>query len=45
MKNNFFNSKDIMNFLEIKPELVEINQGITRNEGMLKSLEKDRLVT
>ncbi len=45
MKNNFFNSKDIMNFLEIKPDLVEINQGITRNEGMLKSLEKDRLVT
>jgi spore coat polysaccharide biosynthesis protein SpsF len=40
-KNNAFVSKDILNFLEKRPELKLLNRHYRRNEGYLKSLEKD----
>lgn len=39
-----FNSEDILEFLKNKPHLEEINKGIVRNEGYLKSLNKDRKI-
>ena len=32
---------DILNLFSIEPELIKINEHITQNEGMLKSLKKD----
>ena len=43
-ENNFFISKDIYRLLKEEPEIMEINKGIVRNEGLLKSLENDRKV-
>ena len=43
-ENNFFVSKDIYRLLKEEPEIMEINKGIVRNEGLLKSLENDRKV-
>ena len=39
-----FYTKDILNLLKRKPNLLKINQGIIRNEGYLKSLKEDRLI-
>lgn len=39
-----FCMEDILLLLKNKPELIRINQGIQRNEGLAKSLAKDKLV-
>jgi spore coat polysaccharide biosynthesis protein SpsF len=36
-----FQTGDILELLRREPELMSINQGITRNEGLLKSLSED----
>lgn len=41
-KNPEFSSADIYGLLEEKPEIRKINQGIIRNEGLLKSLNEDK---
>lgn len=41
-KGRIFLMKDILKLLGNQPELMEINKGILRNEGYLKSLRKDR---
>lgn len=41
----FFSMEDVLKLLEIQPELEKINQGIIRNEGYLKSLKEDRVVS
>lgn len=43
-KNSVFGIKEIIEFLECYPEYEQINQGIMRNEGYLKSLKKDKAV-
>jgi len=35
-----FHTQDILNLLEEKPEIMEINKNVLRNEGFLRSLEK-----
>lgn len=37
-----FHMDDVLRLLRDEPEILEINQGITRNEGYRKSLEKDK---
>lgn len=45
LENNFmFDSKDILNYLNQNPNIRKINKGITRNEGLLKSLENDYVI-
>jgi len=39
-----FSMDDVLAVLDRHPELLAINQGIDRNEGYAKSLEKDKLV-
>jgi len=39
-----FVTADILTLLEREPELMKINQGITRNEGYLRSLQTDHRV-
>ncbi|BEU86830.1 glycosyltransferase family protein [Selenomonas sp. TAMA-11512] len=39
--NHDFTMQDILALLDEKPELLEINQGISRNEGLQKSLAED----
>ena len=39
-----FGMDDIVDLLQSKPELAQINQGIVRNEGYAKSLQNDRLI-
>ena len=41
IKNRFFDMKDVLKLLKSKPQLMEINYHIKRNEGSLKSFEKD----
>lgn len=41
-QNNDFSMQDILQLLERRPELLAINQGIQRNEGLLKSLREDK---
>ena len=41
-KNQEFSSSDIYRLLDEKPEIRKINQGIIRNEGLLKSLNNDK---
>lgn len=41
-QNNDFSMQDILQLLKRNPELLAINQGIQRNEGLLKSLEEDK---
>jgi spore coat polysaccharide biosynthesis protein SpsF (cytidylyltransferase family) len=41
-KNHLFGIKEILEFLEKNPELEKINQHIIRNEGLLKSIEKEK---
>jgi len=38
----FFGMKDILNLLKKKPEIMDINKDIIRNEGYLKSLREDK---
>lgn len=40
--NKDFSMQDILRLLESRPELLAINQGIQRNEGLLKSLREDK---
>lgn len=40
-KNSFFGMKEILSLLKANPELFKINYYAARNEGYLKSLEKD----
>lgn len=37
-----FLTKDVLNLLKNEPEIMEINAGIIRNEGYLKSLAEDK---
>ena len=39
-----FHLRDIMSFLNKKPELLELNKRTVRNEGYQKSLGEDRIV-
>jgi len=40
--NPKFRMNDILNFLQKRPELIELNEKFKRNEGMEKSLKEDR---
>ena len=40
-KDSFFTMDDIVQLLNEKPELLDINSKFTRNEGLLKSLKED----
>ncbi len=40
-----FGMNEVLSLLERHPELLEINQGIRRNEGYQKSRREDRQVT
>ena len=40
--NNEFSFDDIVSFLESNPEILETNSEILRNEGYLKSIEKEK---
>jgi spore coat polysaccharide biosynthesis protein SpsF len=37
-----FRSGEIISLLEKNPELLDLNKGVTKNEGYIKSLEKDK---
>ncbi|RJO61827.1 acylneuraminate cytidylyltransferase [candidate division WS5 bacterium] len=37
-----FNAGEIKHYLDLHPEIVSLNSGITRNEGLILSLEKDK---
>ena len=37
-----FLTQDLLNLLEREPELLQINEGIVRNEGLIKSLAADK---
>lgn len=39
--DSFFNMGDVIQLLQEKPELLDINSKFTRNEGLLKSLKED----
>ena len=39
----YFDSKDILNYLNENPEVRNINRGFIRNEGLLKSLKNDKV--
>ena len=39
--DSFFTMEDIVNLLDDKPELLEINSKFARNEGLIKSLKED----
>lgn len=41
-EDKFFSTKDVLELLKRKPELIKINQDITRNEGYIKSLKEDK---
>ena len=41
-KNPFFLTDDILNLLQERPELTNINDKLSRNEGLEKSLEEDK---
>ena len=40
-KNNDFSMQDILSLLKEQPDLRALNQGVVRNEGLLKSLAED----
>ncbi len=40
-RNSEFNSRDIVNYLEINPELKNINHSALRNEGLSRSIEME----
>lgn len=41
INNSFFTMDDVLNLINEKPELLEINSKFTRNEGLQKSLNED----
>lgn len=41
-KNKYFNLRDILTLLQERPNLSTINQHFNRNEGLIKSLMKDK---
>ncbi|MFB0500160.1 MAG: cytidylyltransferase domain-containing protein [Candidatus Hadarchaeaceae archaeon] len=41
-KGEIFLMKDVLELLEKHPELMEINKGVTRNEGYFKSLKEEK---
>jgi spore coat polysaccharide biosynthesis protein SpsF len=41
-KNPYFTLQDILALVEKKPQLCKINQGFSRDEGLLKSLQQDK---
>ncbi len=43
-KKDMFFMEDVLKLLRQRPELMEINRGIQRNEGYQRSLREDRLV-
>ena len=43
-KGEIFHTKDILELLSRNPELMEINSGIVRNEGYIKSLKEDKIL-
>ncbi len=43
-KNKYFGMDMIVKFLSNNPQLLKINQQIARNEGLQKSLQKDRIL-
>lgn len=42
-KDKIFYMEDVLNLLKKEPELMEINKGIIRNQGYLKSLREDKI--
>lgn len=40
-KDSFFTMDDVVQLLDEKPELLDINSKFTRNEGLIKSLKED----
>ena len=38
-----FDMKDVLDFIEKNPRLLEINSSITRNEGLIKSIQEENL--
>lgn len=40
-KDSFFTMEDVLDLIDKKPELLEINSKFTRNEGLIKSLKED----
>lgn len=43
-ENGIYKMNDILNFLKKNPDLENLNNNIIRNEGYLKSIEKDRMI-
>ncbi len=43
-KGDQFTYKDVLEFMEAHPEIKNINQKYTRNEGLEKSIKEDRIV-
>ncbi|MCX9085017.1 MAG: glycosyltransferase family protein [Candidatus Methanoperedens sp.] len=43
-KDEMFYIEDILNLLKKNPELEDINKGIIRNEGYLKSIKEDKII-
>jgi len=41
--NNLFNMDSVINLIDNNTDILKINQGINRNEGLIKSLENDRI--
>jgi spore coat polysaccharide biosynthesis protein SpsF len=41
-KNKKFNMQNVLDLLKARPDLIKINSRIVRNEGALKSYEKDK---
>jgi spore coat polysaccharide biosynthesis protein SpsF len=37
-----FSTQDLLNLLDSEPELLQANEGIVRNEGLIKSLAADK---
>jgi len=42
--DEIFNMNDILSLLKKEPELMKINEGILRNEGLMKSLKEDKIL-
>jgi spore coat polysaccharide biosynthesis protein SpsF len=42
-QNPYFTTRDILEFLDRNPHLIQINSAFQRNEGYQKSLEKDKV--
>jgi len=40
--NAFFNTQDILSLLEKQPQLLQINSKINRNEGLVKSISREK---